>query len=66
MSRWLWSTGAALVMLGLAANVFGWDALLWIPAAVLEAVRTDPETYGLIALGIVLMVVASLIGRRNG
>ena len=65
MSRWLWSTGTTLVMLGLAAIVFGWDALLWIPVAVLEAVRSDPETYGVIALGILLMIVARLIGRRS-
>lgn len=66
MSRWLWSLGTTLVMLGLAAVVFGWDALLWIPAAVLDAVQAAPETYGVIALGVLLMVVARVIGRRSG
>jgi hypothetical protein len=53
-------------MLGLAASVFGWDALFWIPSAILEAVRAAPETYGVIAVGVLLMVVARLIGRRSG
>jgi hypothetical protein len=53
-------------MLGLAAVVFGWDALLWIPAAVLDAVQAAPETYGVIALGVLLMLVARMIGRRSG
>jgi len=55
-----------LVGLGVAANLLGWDALLWIPAAVFRAVRSDPETYGVIALGILLMAAARLMGRRGG
>ena len=66
MSRWLWSLGTLLVMLGLAASVFGWDALFWIPAAILAAIRSDPGTYGVIAAGVLLMVVARLIRRRGG
>ena len=31
MARWLWSIGAMLVGLGVAANLLGWDALLRIP-----------------------------------
>ena len=66
MARWLWSIGAMLVGLGVAANLLGWDALLWIPAAVFNAVRSDPETYGVIALGVLLMAAARLMGRRGG
>jgi hypothetical protein len=66
MARWLWTIGAALVALGLGAHLFGWDALLWVPAAIIEAVRSDPETYGVVALGVALMVVARLMGRRGG
>jgi hypothetical protein len=65
MARWLWTAGAALVVLGLLAHVFGWDALLWIPAAALESVRGNPETYGIVALGVLLMVLARLIGARQ-
>jgi hypothetical protein len=66
MSRWLWAIGATLVALGLSAHVFGWDALLWVPASMVEAIRSDPETYGVVALGVALMVVARLMGRRRG
>jgi hypothetical protein len=66
MARWLWTIGATLVALGLGAHAFGWDALLWVPAAIIEAVRSDPETYGVVALGVALMVLARLIGRRGG
>jgi hypothetical protein len=65
MSRWLWSLGAMLVVLGLAAHLFGWDALLRIPMAAIEAARSEPETYGVVAVGVVLMVVARLVGRRR-
>jgi hypothetical protein len=65
MSRWLWGLGAVLVALGLAAHLFGWDALLRIPLAVVEATRSRPETYGLVAVGVVLMVVARLVRRRG-
>ncbi len=65
MSRWLWTAGAALVALGLAAHLFGWDALLSIPVAVLDTVRSTPETYGIVALGVLLMVLARLIGGRR-
>ena len=65
MSRWLWTAGAALVALGLAAHIFGWDALLWVPVALVETVQSSPETYGIMALGVLLMVVARLIGGRR-
>jgi hypothetical protein len=66
MSKWLWSLGALLVALGLAAHLFGWDALLWIPSAAIEAVRSEPDTYGVVAIGILLMFLARLFGRRRG
>jgi hypothetical protein len=65
MSRWLWSVGSALVALGLAAHLFGWDALLSIPMALAETVRSSPETYGVVALGVLLMVLARFIGGRR-
>lgn len=65
MAKWLWTAGTALVALGLAAHVFGWDALLWIPVAAVETIRENPETYGIVALGLLLMVLARLIGRRH-
>ena len=65
MAKWLWTAGAALVALGLAAHVFGWEALLWIPIAAVETGRENPETYGVVALGLLLMVLARLIGRRH-
>jgi hypothetical protein len=66
MARWLWSLGALLVVVGLAAQVFGWDTLLWIPEAVIDAIRAAPATYGVVALGALLMLVARLIGRGRG
>lgn len=66
MSRWLSFTGAMLVLLGLAAHVFGWDVLLSVPRAAINAVQEAPGTYGVVAFGIVLMVAARLIGRRGG
>lgn len=65
MAKWLWTAGTALVALGLAAHIFGWDALLWIPVAAVETIRENPETYGVVALGLLLMVLARLIGRRH-
>jgi hypothetical protein len=65
-ARLLWTIGVVLVSLGLAARVFGWDALLWLPTAALDAVREDPATYGLVALGIACMVLAGLIRRWRG
>ncbi|GAA0601202.1 hypothetical protein GCM10009416_43850 [Craurococcus roseus] len=65
MAKWLWTAGTALVALGLAAHIFGWDALLWIPVAAVETVRENPETYGVVALGLLLMVLARLMGRRH-
>ena len=65
MARWLWTAGAALVALGLAAHLLGWDALLSIPVALVETVRSSPGTYGLVALGVLLMVLARLIGGRR-
>ena len=51
--------------LGSAAHLFGWDALLWVPQAAAEAVRASPGTYGLVAAGVALMVLARLVGRRR-
>ena len=65
MSSWLWTAGALLVALGLAAHLFGWDALLAVPVSVVETVRSSPETYGLVALGVLLMVLARLVGGRR-
>ncbi len=65
MARWLWTAGAVLVALGLAAHLFGWDALLAIPEAVVDTVRESPETYGVVALGVLLMVLARLVGGRR-
>ena len=65
MAHLLWSAGAILVALGLAAHLFGWTALLWIPEAILDALREDPKTYGVIALGLVLMAIARLVARRR-
>lgn len=66
MARWLSSLGGLLVLLGLTAAWIGWDALLWIPEAVVDAVRRNPETYGVVAAGLVLMMLARMIGRRGG
>jgi hypothetical protein len=77
MSARLWSAGVFLVAIGIAAHVVGWDALLWIPRvvmdalawvplAVMDAIHTSPLTAGVIALGVVLMVAARIIGRRRG
>ena len=65
MAHLLWSAGAILVALGLAAHLFGWNALLWIPEAILDALREDPKTYGVIALGLALMAIARLVSRRR-
>lgn len=65
-TRLLWSLGVLLVTLGVAARLLGWDALLWAPTAAVEAVRSDPGTYGLIAAGVALMVLARLLGRWRG
>lgn len=65
MASLLWTAGTALVALGLLAHFFGWDALLSIPIAVVETVRSYPETYGLVAVGVLLMVLARLFGRRR-
>jgi hypothetical protein len=65
-ARLLWTLGTILVLLGIAARVFGWDPLLRIPLAAVEAVRSDPGTYGVIALGLLLMLAARLFGRWRG
>lgn len=73
----LWTLGLCLVVLGLGAHWFGWNALLWFPrwvldwlswgpAAILEAIEDSPSTIGLIALGIVLMVGAKMWMRHKG
>lgn len=72
----LWSLGVFLVAIGVAAYAVGWDTLLWIPrmlldalawipATVAELVRTSPITFGVIALGVLLMLVARFAGRRG-
>lgn len=66
MARWLSALGGILVLLGLTAAWVGWDALLWIPEAALAAVRRNPETYGVVAAGLALMLLARMIGRRGG
>ncbi|MFT8246895.1 hypothetical protein [Roseomonas sp. BN140053] len=77
MSARLWSLGVFLVALGIAAHVVGWetllwipraalDSLLWVPAAITEAIRSAPATTGVIALGVVLMLLARVLGRRRG
>jgi hypothetical protein len=74
MQTRLWSLGVFLVAIGIAAHVVGWDTLLWIPrvvldsliwvpAAIVETISTSPATFGVIALGIALMIVARLRGR---
>lgn len=76
MSGRLWSFGAFLVALGIAAYAVGWDAILWlprlmldwlawVPAVVADAVVTSPATSGVIALGVVLMVIARVWGRKR-
>lgn len=76
MAARLWSLGAFLVALGIAAHLVGWDALLWIPraamdwlawipAAIIGAVRDAPATSGIILLGIILMVVARVMMRSR-
>ncbi|ONG53019.1 hypothetical protein BKE38_13650 [Pseudoroseomonas deserti] len=70
----LWSLGVFLVALGIAASVVGWDALLWIPrlalswltwlpAAVLDAWHASPTTFGVIAVGVLLMLAARFLRR---
>ena len=77
MQARLWSLGVFLVAIGVIAHVVGWDFLLWIPRAVMDslvwmpatiiaAVREAPATFGVIVLGLVLMVVARAMGRRKG
>ena len=73
----LWSLGILLVAIGIAAHVVGWDTLLWLPRVVLDSlfwvpealidtIRAAPGTFAIIALGVVLMVVARVMGRRQG
>jgi hypothetical protein len=72
----LWSLGVFLVAIGIAAHVVGWDtllwaprmlleSLLWVPAALVDAVTASPATTGIILLGVALMAVARLRGRRR-
>jgi hypothetical protein len=70
LARRLQMAGVVLLVLGLAAHTFGWDALMWMPQAVADAVRAfvaaitwDPLTYGLIAAGLGLIVVARVLRR---
>ncbi len=71
LARRLQGLGVALLVLGLAAHTFGWGWVLWLPEvfmdaarAFVEAIRWDPLTYGLIAAGLGLIVVARVVGRR--
>lgn len=66
MERLLYGAGTLLVMLGLAAWVFGWEALMWLPRAAVEAVRAEPWSLGLVAAGVGLMVLAGLVRRWRG
>ncbi|UFN48741.1 hypothetical protein LPC08_22480 [Roseomonas sp. OT10] len=72
----LWSLGTFLVALGVAAYVVGWDTLLWLPrvawdslawlpATVIDLIRSSPVTFGVIALGVMLMAAARVIGGRR-
>jgi hypothetical protein len=70
LARRLQVAGVVLLAVGLAAHVFGWSWLLWLPELVLEAgaafvesLRREPLTYGLIAAGLVLIVAARLLRR---
>lgn len=65
MAARLWFIGSLLVALGFAAKVLGWETLLWFPQRIVEAVRDDPATTGIITLGVILMFAARLIGRRR-
>ncbi|MGG5890934.1 hypothetical protein ACLF3G_28015 [Falsiroseomonas sp. HC035] len=65
MPKVLWSVGSLLVMLGLAALVFGWDTLLWLPMAAINMAKSNPETYGIIGAGAVLMALARFLSRRE-
>lgn len=70
LARRLQMVGVALLVVGLAAHVFGWGWLLWLPelvvdagVAFVESIRHEPLTYGLIAVGLVLIVAARLLRR---
>ena len=74
-ARTLWTAGILLVAIGVAAHAVGWetllwlprramDSLLWAPRALMEAVRESPLTTGLIILGVVLMVLSRVAGRK--
>lgn len=65
VAKLLWPAGSLLVMIGLAALLLGWDVLLWLPAYVIDMAVANPETYGLIGAGVVLMAVARFLGRRG-
>jgi hypothetical protein len=70
LARRLQMVGVVLLLVGLAAHAFGWDALMWVPQLLGDAVRAfvaaitwDPLTYGLIAAGLGLIVVARVLRR---
>ncbi|MBE9606283.1 hypothetical protein IAI18_15575 [Acetobacteraceae bacterium H6797] len=76
MSARLGSIGALLVAIGIVAYVIGWDALLWIPRAVMDslvwlpnaladAFHSAPWAFGIIAVGVVLMLVSRMMERRG-
>lgn len=77
MASRLYSLGAFLVALGLVAYALGWDFILWLPRTVIDMlawapreiiamVREAPATFGIIALGLVLMLAANILRRRKG
>jgi hypothetical protein len=70
LGRRLQALGAVLLVLGLAAHTFGWAWVGWLPRealaagrAFLRALADDPLTYGLIAAGLGLIVVARFVRR---
>lgn len=65
VAKVLWLAGSLLLMIGLAALLLGWDVLLWLPTYVIAMAVANPETYGLIGAGVVLMGVARFLGRRG-
>lgn len=65
VAKVLWLAGSLLLMIGLAALLLGWDVLLWLPTYVIDMAVANPETYGLIGAGVVLMGVARFLGRRG-
>lgn len=55
----LWTIGVCLVVLGIAAHWFGWDALLWFPRSALEWLFWLPAMIADTVGGIIAAVEAS-------